>query len=111
MQKGVVNCIKKHQDNRTDTENDEEGDSSVDEDDDNRLSFVRSIHVDPSALENRMSESELRIQDAASARNECDRVVANWIEHKIIWNKLYDKRELNLLPNETRKYFHENYWK
>ena len=36
--------------------NDEEGDSSVEEDDENMFSFVRLIHVDTPALEIRILE-------------------------------------------------------
>ena len=49
--------------------------------------------MDTPALENRLSEAESRVQDSATAINERDRAVENWIEHKVPWNKLYNKRE------------------
>ena len=57
-----------------------------------------------------MSEEELRIQDAIGSRNEHDRVVTNWIEHKFPWNKLHNKRELILGPNESRLEVYDNLW-
>ena len=46
------------QDNRGDADDDEESDSSVDVNDDNRFILERSIPVNATALENRMLEAE-----------------------------------------------------
>ena len=53
----LLTMSQKHQDNSSDTENDEENDSSIDGDDDNILTFVRSIHADAPALDSRASEA------------------------------------------------------
>ena len=99
---------KQKQENRTDTQNDEEGDSSFEEDDDSMFLLVRSIPVDAPALESRMSEGESRVQDASVARNEHDRVASNWTEHNVPWSKMYDKIESSPRPNETRIDLNDN---
>ena len=56
------------EENRKDADNNDEGDSSMDQNDDNRFSFVRLITVNDIILESRILEAELRIKDTAIAR-------------------------------------------
>ena len=87
MQKLINDCISKNQQNRVDTNKNEENDSSIDGEDANRFTFVRHIPVDTQALENRMSEVEKRGLGSSTTRNEHGRVIANWIEHKVLQKK------------------------
>ena len=97
--------------NRADVDNNEENDSSIDGDDGNVFIFVISTHVDTPALDNRISEEQIRSLDAAATRSEHDREVANWIEHNVLWSKIHDERELNLMTNEIKKYAYGNLWR
>ena len=45
-----------------------------------------------------------------TARNECDRVIVNWIGHEAPCRKLYKKKELNLKPDENSMDFYDNLW-
>ena len=87
-----------------------ENDSSVDGEDGIRFTFVRSILLDASALENLMLEEDQRVLDAESARNECGGAVENWIVHKVPWSNIYEKIDLNLKPNENIIDDHDNLW-
>ena len=49
--KGVIIFLQKQKENHADTDNDELGDLCIDKEDDDRFSFLRSIHVDTLALE------------------------------------------------------------
>ena len=48
--------------------------------------------------------------DAVASRHEYERVSANWIEHKVPWSELYNKRELNLKHNESTIDVYDNLW-
>ena len=92
----------KQEENRADSENAEDGHATMEEDNDEIFSFVRTAPVDQPGLKNRISEEERRKQDTETEKNVFGRVIPNWIEHKVPWTKLFNKRELNQRPNETR---------
>ena len=45
-------------------------------------------------------EAKKTLNDTIAADKECEREVANWIQHKVKWKKTYNKKELSLDNNE-----------
>ena len=82
---------------------------SVEGDNDNVFAFVRSIPNDAPATNQGMSEVEKKL-DAAAARIECETVIANWIECKVLQSKLCNKIESNLQQNKTTIDEHDHSW-
>ena len=79
-EKELLILSQEHQDNCVFTDKNEENDSLVNRDDENRLTFARSIPVNAPALENIIPETELRVSDSADARNEHKIAIANWTQ-------------------------------
>ena len=71
----------------------------------------RNITVEQQpALVNRVSEAEKRTQDTQSAKNEFDRVIANWCDYKVPWKELFTEKELNWMPGQTKTDVCNNLW-
>ena len=49
------------------------------------FSFATSALVCETVVENNLSENELKIQDSVADSHECNRLVANWIACKVLW--------------------------
>ena len=76
-------------DNYEDADKNEDNDSSVEWENDDRFNFVRSIPDDDPATNWGILESEKR---SSAARSEHERVSANWMEYKVPWRKIHNKR-------------------
>ena len=73
----------------TDTDED---DSDQDSDVDARFSFQRTVENE-SPLKNRNgTEVSKGLDDAKAADKEHERVLANWVEHKVKWEKLCSEK-------------------
>ena len=87
-----LSCQNKKNNDSEDVDNNEDSDSSKEGKNDNIFAFERSIPDDAPATNWGISETEKRSLDAAAARSECERVSADWIEHKVPQSKLYSKK-------------------
>ena len=74
------------------TNNDEEDDSDMNDNTDNRFQFATSEPVDDTIEKNNLSEDQLIIQDAKAASFEHNRAASNWIAYDVPWKQLCNKR-------------------
>ena len=59
----------------------------------------------------RQEQSLKRAHDIEAAKNEFDRVIANWCDYTVPWKELYQyEKELNMAPGQRKIDVYDNLW-